>query len=79
MGSERPLSDLESDIRTTAEDIQADAELLQAIEKEKAELPGGDPNILALAREAEATAKRIEAKAVFETKLAKEELARREA
>ena len=78
MGSERSLSDLESDIRTTAENIQAHAELLQDIEKEKATLPGGDPNILTLAREAEATAKRIEAKAAFETELAKEELARRQ-
>lgn len=78
MGSERELSELESDIKSTAEDIETEAERLQDIERRKAALPAGDPNILKLAKDAEALAERIEKKASLETALAKEEIERRD-
>jgi len=79
MGPERELTELESDLRATAEGIEADAEHLQAIERQKAALRGDDPNVLELAKDAQAVAEEIEAKASIETALAKEESERREA
>jgi len=45
MDPERELTDLESDIRSTAENIEADAARLQKIEQHKAALPGDDADV----------------------------------
>jgi hypothetical protein len=61
--------DLESDIHATAEDIAADAALLQSVEAEKTVLDGDDPRTLDLAKQAEALAHRIASKTVAEREL----------
>ena len=64
--------ELESDIQATAEDIAADAETLQAIEAEKADIDPDDPRALDLARQAERLAHDIASKAVAERELVQE-------
>ena len=64
--------DLESDIQATAEDIAADADALQAIEAEKAELDPADPRALDLATQAERLARGIVSKTVAERELVTE-------
>jgi hypothetical protein len=64
--------DLQSDIHATAEDIAADSEVLQGIEKEKATLDPTDPRTLELAHQAEALGRGIAAKAVAERELVAE-------
>ena len=61
--------DLESDIQATAEDITADADVLQAIEAEKAEIDPADPRALDLATRAERLARDIASKTVAEREL----------
>jgi hypothetical protein len=61
--------DLESDIQATAEDIVADADALQAIEAEKAEIDPTDPRALDLASKAERLARDIASKTVAEREL----------
>jgi hypothetical protein len=63
------LSDREGDLRATAEDIEADAARLHAVESEKAGLAPGDPRAHDLAREAERLAKRLVPKTVAEREL----------
>jgi hypothetical protein len=64
--------DLESDIQATAEDIAADAGVLQAIEAEKAKIDPGDPRALDLAAQAERLARDIASKTVAERELVTE-------
>ena len=64
--------ELESDIQTTAEDIAADAEDLQAIEAEKAGIDPADPRALDLATQAERLARDIASKTVAERELVTE-------
>jgi hypothetical protein len=47
------VSNLESDIRATSAELTADAKRLTEIERQKAELAGGDPRLPGLAAEAE--------------------------
>jgi phage regulator Rha-like protein len=61
--------ELESDIQATAEDIAADADMLQTIEAEKAELDPADPRALDLATQAERLARDIASKTVAEREL----------
>jgi hypothetical protein len=64
--------DLESDIQATAEDIAADADVLQAIEAEKANIDPSDPRAMELATEAERLARDIASKTVAERELVSE-------
>jgi hypothetical protein len=66
------VSDLESDLRATAEDIAADAARLTAIEDEKARLGTDDPRLGELSAESEAIARRLVPKTVAERELADE-------
>ena len=61
--------DLESDIQATAEDIAADADVLQAIEAEKAKIDADDPRALELAARAVELARGIATKTVIEHEL----------
>ena len=64
--------DLESDIQATAEDIAADAAILQSIETEKATLDSADPRTLDLATRAEQLARSLASKTVAERELVDE-------
>jgi putative aminopeptidase FrvX len=66
--------ELESDIQATAEDITADAGVLQAIEAEKAGIDPTDPRALDLATQAERLARDIVSKTVAERELVAEAL-----
>ena len=70
--SERDLSELHEDILATNEDIEADAAELKELEKRKAKVAAGDPELVALSEAAEDLADGIKAKARTETELAKE-------
>ncbi len=61
--------ELESDIQATAEDIAADADVLQAIEAEKAKIDPADPRALDLAAKAERLARDIVTKTVAEREI----------
>jgi hypothetical protein len=69
------VSDLENDLRATAEDIAADAARLTAIEDEKTRLGSDDPRLVELSAEGEAIARRLVPKTVAERELADEALA----
>ena len=69
------MSELESDLRATAEDIAADAERLAAIEEEKARLGSDDPRLVQLSAEGEMIARRLVPKTAAESVLANEALA----
>ena len=69
------MSDLDSDLRATAEDIAADAARLAAIEEEKARLGTDDPRLLELSQEGEEIARRLVPKTAAESELAGEALA----
>lgn len=69
------MSDLENDLRATAEDIAADAARLTAIEDEKARLGTDDPRLVELSAESEAIARRLVPKTVAERELADEAVA----
>src|ERR671911_2147458 len=58
--------ELESDIHATAEDVAADAEVLQTIEAEKTEVDPADPRALELAVHAVELARGIAAKTLME-------------
>ncbi len=66
------MSDLESDLKTTAESVRADAARLEAIEVEKLQLDPSDPEMLALSHEAESLARRILPETVAQRELATE-------
>ena len=61
--------DLESDIQATAEDITADADVLQTIEAEKAATDPADPRALELAAHAVELARGIATKTIVEHEL----------
>ena len=61
--------DLETDIQATAEDIAADADVLQTIETEKAEIDPTDPRARELAARAVELARGIATKTVVEHEL----------
>ena len=61
---EADVSELENDLRATAEDIAADATRLAAIEEEKAGLETDDPRLVELSAEGEAIARRLVPKTV---------------
>ena len=69
------MSELENDLRATAEDIAADATRLAAIEDEKARLETDDPRLVELSAEGEAIARRLVPKTAAESELAAEALA----
>ena len=69
------MSELENDLRATAEDIAADATRLAAIEDEKAGLEPDDPRLVELSAEGEAIARRLVPKTAAESELAAEALA----
>ena len=69
------MSDVDNDLRATAEDIAADAARLTAIEEEKARLGSDDPRLLELSAEGEAIARRLVPKTAAESELAGEVLA----
>ncbi len=69
------MSELENDLRATAEDIAADAARLTEIEVEKTRLGSDDPRLLELSAEGEAIARRLVPKTAAETELAIEALA----
>lgn len=64
--------ELESDIQATAEDIAADAGVLQLVEAQKATLDVADPRVLELANRAEELAQGLVAKTVAERELVAE-------
>ena len=72
MDSERDLSELHEDILATSEDIEADAAELKELEKRKAKVAAGDPELVVLSEAAEDLAEQIQEKASAETALAKE-------
>lgn len=63
------MSDLEGDLRATAEDIAADATKLKEIEETKASLDPGDPLLRKLSDEGERLARRMVPKTVAEREL----------
>ena len=64
------MSEIEDDLRATAEAIISDAEKVKGIEQEKLDLPPGDARIPELADEAEEVAERILQEATVERELA---------
>jgi hypothetical protein len=64
------MSELDDDLRATAEDIAADAAKLNRIETEKSGLEADDPRMVELSAESEQLARRIVPKAAAERKLA---------
>lgn len=64
--------DLESDIQATAEDIAADAGVLQLVEAQKATLDAADPKVLELATRAMELAKGLATKTAAEHELVAE-------
>ena len=72
MGKDRDLSEVEQDLRATAEDIFVDAGELKAIENVKTTLPLDDPRLVGLAKKAEELGEKIAAKTSAELALAKE-------
>ena len=66
------MSEVESDLRATSEDLAEGAERLRAIETTKAKLPADHSRILSLSEEAKALADEIAAKASIELELAKD-------
>lgn len=72
MGSERRLSEVESDLRATAENVSLDAERLKSLEDVKAKLTADDPSPIKIAEHAKKLADEISVKAGAELALAKE-------
>lgn len=64
------MSDLERDLRATAEDVAADAQRIQQIEQEKVRLDPSDPRVAELSAESERLARRLVPKTVAERELA---------
>lgn len=63
------MSDTESDLRATAEDIAADSARLTRIEIEKTHLDAHDPRVAELSMEGEEIARRIVPKTVAEREI----------
>lgn len=62
-------SDLEVDLKATAEDIAADAAQIQALEEEKADLDPADPRVQELSEKSERLARQLVPKTVAEREL----------
>lgn len=63
------MSEMESDLRATAEDIAVDAARLTRIEIEKTRLPAHDPRVAELSAESERIARGIVPKTVAEREI----------
>lgn len=72
VGQEQRLTELESDLRATAESVSVDAQRLQALEDVKADLAADDPRLVRIAEHAKRLADEISAKASAELSLAEE-------
>jgi len=68
-GREMARSDLEGDLRATAEDIAADAAQIKAIEEKKASLDADDPEVQVLAAKSEQLARQLVPKTVAEREI----------
>jgi hypothetical protein len=66
------MSELEHDMRATAESIAADAARLNGIEEEKASLETDDPRLVELSVESDKLARRIVPKTAAERELAEQ-------
>ena len=66
------MSDIESDLKATADSLAADARRLRDIEQEKSRLDARDPRMLALAVEAERITRGMVPKTVAERELTEE-------
>ncbi len=66
------MTDLDDDLKATAQSIIADADRITDIEQEKLTLDPGDERIVALADEAEAVANRMLREAGVERELAQQ-------
>ena len=64
------MTELRDDFRSTAEDIAGDAQELQAIEDQKAELDPADPRATALSTRAQELAEDLRRKTLAERDLA---------
>jgi hypothetical protein len=64
------MTELERDLRATAEDVAADATRIQEIEEAKARLDPSDPRVAELSAESEQLAERLVPKTVAERELA---------
>lgn len=62
-------SDLEGELRATAEDIAADAAQLQALEEEKAGLDAEDPRVQELSAKSERMARELVPKTIAEREI----------
>lgn len=62
-------SDLEGDLRATAEDIAADAAQIKSIEEKKASLDADDPEVQELSAESEQLARQLVPKTVAEREI----------
>ena len=66
------MSELENDMRATAESIASDAARLNGIEEEKADLEPDDPRLVELSVESDNLARRIVPKTAAERELAEQ-------
>ena len=66
------MRDARDDLRSTAEALQEDANLLEALEKEKETLDADDPRMPELARRVEELLRRMTTKAAAERELVDE-------
>ena len=66
------MSDVEDDLRSTADSIAADSERLKQVEQAKTELPGDDPALADLAAEATQLIDEMAAKATVQSSLVEE-------
>jgi hypothetical protein len=66
------MPDLNDDFRATAEDIEADAARIQAIEQEKMTLAADDPRTVELSAEGESLARSMVPKAKAESDIVAE-------
>ena len=66
------MSDVEDDLRSTADSIAADSERLKQVEQAKTELPVDDPTLADLAAEATQLIDEMVAKATVQSSLVEE-------
>ena len=66
------MRDARDDLRSTAEALQEDADLLEALEKKKENLGVDDPRLPELSRKVEALLRRMTTKAAAERELVEE-------
>jgi hypothetical protein len=66
------VSDVQDDLRSTADSIAADSERLKQVEQAKTELPGDDPALADLAAEATQLIDEMAAKATVQSSLVEE-------